>query len=209
MIEWRSWELTASQKTGPTRRRLRMQLIRDVACRRLLCGLCLAPEVGVDEIWAERACKHPGGPTMEEHKTCRVFRPHERLCCQIQNHPFHLYQDLEGFAMAVEEHTACRRRSDPLGDDLASVESIHLICLDLLDRRAAASTCSTRTRNLSSPCNPAGRLGLFPSPVPHQSGSGGVGLYFQERNCQKLLQKDFQRAFLAPPRISAASLHDS
>lgn len=146
---------------------------------------------------------------MDERKARRVPSPHERLCCQIQSHPFHLYQDPESFAMAVEEHSAFHHRSGPLGNDPASVNWTHSICLDLLDRRAAASTCLRRTRILSFPCNPAGRLGLFLSLVPRQAGSDGVGLYFPGTNSQRLSRKDFQTVFLGPPRISAVSPHDS
>lgn len=109
--------------------------------------------------------------------------------------------------MAAEEHSACRCHFGPPEDDLASVWSIRSICLDLLDRRAAVSTCSRQWRNLSSLCNPAGRFGPFLFLVPHQAGFGEGGLYFLETSCPKLLQKGYQTAFLAPLHISAASPH--
>lgn len=164
---------------------------------------------GVGRIWADRASGPLEGPMMEERKARRVLSPHERLCYQIQSHPSHLHQDPEGFAMVVEEHSAFHRRSGPLGNDPVSVNWTHSVCLDLLDRRAAASICSRRTRILSFPCNLAGRLGLFLSLVPRQAGSDGVGLYFPGMNSQRLSRKDFQTAFLGPPRISAVSPHDS
>lgn len=145
----------------------------------------------------------------EENGTSRHLSPHERLYWQIQNHPFHFHQDLEEFAMAAEEHSAFRHRLDLPVDDLASVGLIRPIWLNLPDRRAAVSTCLRRSKNLSSPCNPAGRLGPSLSHVPHQFDSGEVGLYSPEMNCQNSLQKGFRRAFLVPPRIYAVSLRDS
>lgn len=111
--------------------------------------------------------------------------------------------------MAAEKHSACRHHLDPPGDGLASVGPIHSTDLDLPDRKVAASTCSRRTRNLSSLYNLAGRLGLCLCPVLRQAGPDGEGLYFLETNCQMLLLKGFQRAFLSPPRIFAASPRDS
>jgi hypothetical protein len=111
--------------------------------------------------------------------------------------------------MAAEEHSACRHHFDLPGDGLATVGSIHSIGLDLLDRRAAASTCSRQTMNLSSLCNPAGRFCLFLSLALRQAGSGGEGLYSLETNCQMLLLKGCQTTFLEPPRIFAASPRDS
>lgn len=78
--------------------------------------------------------------------------------------------------MAAEEHSACRHHFDPPEDVLASVGPIHTTGLDLLGRRAAASTCSRRTKNLSSPCYLAGRLGLCLCLVLPQAGSDGEGL---------------------------------